>query len=320
MRRALAFLTLLTVGSLHAGELNPPAGPIQPTGRFGPRVEITSLPITITESGSYYLGGNLTGVSGQSGIRISTDGVTIDLNGFSLIGVPGSFRGISVDQNVGSATIRNGTLTSWDAYGIYSADPGSNLFEDLHLIGNTFSGLSAGSHSVVRRCIARSNGYSGFDAGVATTVSDCTALQNGQYGFTANSSVIRNCTARVNGLHGFNVGNTIVTDCVSHQNTGDGIRCHSSSSITRNNCSSNGQNGDGAGIHVLSSGGTRVEGNDVSNNDRGVDVDQPGNLIIKNVAASNTTNYSIVAGNGVGPILSVGAVSSGTNPLSNYSL
>src|SRR3954469_21762838 len=55
-----------------------------------PRTPISSLPLVITNSGSYYLTANLTGIVGTNGITITADNVTIDLNGFALNGVPGS--------------------------------------------------------------------------------------------------------------------------------------------------------------------------------------------------------------------------------------
>ena len=70
---------------------------------------------------------------------------------------------------------------------------------------------------------------------------------------------------------------------------------------------SNGNSGDGAGLHVTSSD-NRIEGNQVTDNDRGIDVDASLNLIIKNSASGNTTNYVFVASNRYGPIIDITAV------------
>ena len=53
---------------------------------------------------------------------------------------------------------------------------------------------------------------------------------------------------------------------------------------------------DGAGIHVTGRA-NRIDGNTVTRNDRGIDVDAGGNLVVRNDASLNTTNYDIVAGN-----------------------
>ena len=74
-----------------------------------------------------------------------------------------------------------------------------------------------------------------------------------------------------------------------------------------NTCDGNGfEEGDGAGIRVISD--CRVESNNVTNNDRGIDVDLLGNLIIKNTSSANTTNYDILGGNSFGPIVNVAGV------------
>ena len=55
------------------------------------RTPISALPFTISQSGSYYLTGNLDGSTG--GIDITADEVTLDLMGFAIDG------GGAVDDN-----------------------------------------------------------------------------------------------------------------------------------------------------------------------------------------------------------------------------
>jgi parallel beta-helix repeat protein len=94
---------------------------------------------------------------------------------------------------------------------------------------------------------------------------------------------------------------------VSLFNLGDGIDVTSDSSISGSTCAANGFiAADGAGIHVIGPDNC-VEGNPVSGNDRGVDVDAAGNLIIGNTATNNTTAYTIVAKNRYGPIVDISA-------------
>ena len=95
-----------------AGDLTPPAGPVAPTMKTLDEVEprtainLTNTPgdadsvYRITASGSYYLTGNITDQADKSGIEIATSGVSIDLNGFALIGVPGSGAGMGDDRSV----------------------------------------------------------------------------------------------------------------------------------------------------------------------------------------------------------------------------
>src|SRR6185295_18246660 len=131
-----AALTVLAAsGILSAGPLNPPAGPVASTNKtlneVEPRIAInaTNTPgdatnlFKITQPGSYYLTGNITGVSGKNGIGIAVaangPSVTIDLMGFELVGVPGSLIGITTTVlNGRNVEIVNGTVRAWGNNGI----------------------------------------------------------------------------------------------------------------------------------------------------------------------------------------------------------
>jgi hypothetical protein len=66
--------------------------------------------------------------------------------------------------------------------------------------------------------------------------------------------------------------------------------------IRGNTCSTNGEGGDGAGIHATGAK-NRIEGNNCTGADRGIDVDAPLNFITRNAASGNTTNWDVAAGN-----------------------
>jgi hypothetical protein len=78
--------------------------------------------------------------------------------------------------------------------------------------------------------------------------------------------------------------------------------------VLANTCDRNGlgSGGNGAGIHSTNSE-NRIEANSVTGNDRGIDVDSTGSLIIKNSAATNTTDYVIAASNRYGAIVNITA-------------
>src|SRR3954454_9857343 len=117
----LLALAASTVQLLGQGVLTPPAGAPAPTmktlDQIEPRKEVnaTNTPgnatnlFIINAPGSYYLSGDITGVAGKSGILINADSVTLDLNGFALIG-GGSGTGIAVTSLERNLTIRNGTV------------------------------------------------------------------------------------------------------------------------------------------------------------------------------------------------------------------
>ena len=145
------------------------------------------------------------------------------------------------------------------------------------------------------------------------------AFQAGDTGsIPVTRSTISDCSAYNNTDKGFVIGNnSTISGCSASYNTDDGIWANSDSTITGNTCESNGYNaGDGAGIYV-SGADNRIDSNNVTDNDRGIDVDNSGNLIIRNSASGNTTNYVIAADNRYGPIIDITA--SGTPPVSGSS-
>ena len=89
------------------------SGTIHVVGCRDGRIPIRSLPFTIDECGSYFVAACLDGAAGEHGITIDSDDVTLDLNGFTLRGVPGSLDGVHVSAGRTGITIRNGALRDW---------------------------------------------------------------------------------------------------------------------------------------------------------------------------------------------------------------
>lgn len=122
---------LLQSAVVTAGPLTPPAGPIAGTmktiSEVEPRTAINAVNTPgdanslykITQPGSYYLTGNITGVAGKHGVEIAASGVTLDLNGFRLSGNSSTLDGIAITQSQGRGIIiRNGTVELWGDCGI----------------------------------------------------------------------------------------------------------------------------------------------------------------------------------------------------------
>src|SRR5207247_10377014 len=143
---ALALLLLAALaGVVHGGPLDPTG----PPGSTGKNV-ITSLPFGISQPGSYVLNSNLTGVSSQNGINITANNVTIDLQGFELVGVPGSLHGIAhISGSLSGLTVRNGTTRNGGRLGV-SAGPGV-LVDEVSFTLNNGGGL-AGDGATLRAC------------------------------------------------------------------------------------------------------------------------------------------------------------------------
>ena len=339
----IVFTVVGTMTPTNAGDLNPPPGAIASTNCTQINQQtITSFPVILSSPGCYILVSNVTGGLNQNGIEISSDDVTLDLNGFALIGGIGSFDGINVTgtgrKNI---EIRNGTVTGWPGDGVDAVNANNSQLKDLRASDNLLNGLRVGDSSTVTRCTASDNGLDGITTGNAcvvvacaaksngrdgivapvSSIVDCSSILNADDGFVAFQGSVANCVAANNGGDGIDAGQaSTVSDCTTSSNTGDGIRVGNGSFVVRNVCRQNGLNGDGAGIHVAgSTSGSRIEGNNVLLNDRGIDVDFGGNLIIRNSASNNTTNYDIAVGNHYGQIVSLpGAGFTNSNPWANF--
>jgi len=232
-----AALTLIAAGLLLAGPLDPPAGPVTSTYKtlteVEPRIAInaTNTPgdadslFKIRQPGSYYLTGNITGVINKHGIELDASGVTLDLNGFELRGIPDTLDGINVSAFDGvNIAVRNGSLRSWGDCGVDYDDnfghPPAFSLTDLN---------------------AASNGRDGFAASGGTRVAHCTSLENGGNGFsTVTTSSFVACRATANGLNGFSTNsNCTLTDCIASGNTNRGFSTGLGSTLTNCTASNN---------------------------------------------------------------------------------
>ncbi len=329
------------------GSLTPlgaPAPSMKTLGQVQPRIPISNLPVTISQAGSYYLTRNLTGVAGTNGITISASDVTIDLNGFALIGVPGSQEGVWVSGQQHFITISNGVVRSWGWNGVNTIRAPDSMLVGLRVFTNGwggpfYNGLKIGKSSLVKECVIWANRCDGIITDKGCVVSECTSRDNGDDGIVVDEgSTVSECTTRRNGDVGIYAyaGSTIsrctscdnqgdgifasygstIKGCTAYANSGDGIEVGSYCRVLGNTCHFDGFFADGAGIRVASSD-NRIEGNNVTGSDRGIDVDASGNLIVCNSARENTNEYDIVSGNAVGPITNTPV---GAGPWDNFDL
>lgn len=244
----------LTAGYAAAqGGLTPPGAPT-PTMKTLQQVEsrtpISSVPYSITQSGSYYLTANLTAGAGENGITVSADDVTIDLNGFTLRGSGAvDTTGIFIANNKNRMTVKNGiiryfdkgiyctpvsmflpsysrfeklSISSCSSYGIYAGK--ATRINDCNVHNNAGSGIVSSADSLLSNCMSRNNFGSGISVGNDSVVEECIATGiQGDYGISAgDGALLENCTANNNQVgYGIYVGEgSSLNRCIARNNSG----------------------------------------------------------------------------------------------------
>ncbi len=213
--------------------------------------DATSLFI-ISQPGSYYLTGNVTGVSAKDGIRITANGVTLDLNGFEMLGVAGSLTAVNAPI-VGQVDIAvfNGSVRNWGQAGVTMLNVRNCRIEAILANGNLSYGIYGGSNATIINCNATNNaGVYGIGAGAGSTVTNCTVFSNtgssvGAAGIATGSfSRISGCSSYSNQGQGYSTkGSCTLTDCTASGNANDGIAPGGNSTVV--NCTSTSNTGDG---------------------------------------------------------------------------
>ena len=207
---------------------------------------ITSLPYTITASGSYYISSDLT--STEHGIWVAANNVSIDLRGHSLVG-PGSdlnpYNGIYTDNKT-NIEIRNGTVRNYWK-GITSVWTTAENFRiiDVRVVGNGVGISLYGANHYIESVLASNNDTSGIYLGPNAMVTGTLAHNNNNFGILAEEgSTMINNTAHDNGLHGIYSGNgSTLRSNTSYNNGNAGVACLVGCTVIDNSAYQNGNVG-----------------------------------------------------------------------------
>lgn len=196
----------------------------------------------IIEPGSYELKGNLPGNSGLlsdgSCVLISSDFVTLDLQGFTIYG-DGTGDCITTgpigSERVRSIAIRNGTVTGCRT-GINSSRSVGIHIERIQAAHNTEDGIFAGLSARVNDCVVSHNGGDGIETSLGCTVTGNIAHGNDGSGIAAwlQNTVTYN-TARNNGGNGIScAGKCTMVGNTTAQSDDFGIVAGAGSTVTSN--------------------------------------------------------------------------------------
>jgi hypothetical protein len=153
------------------------------------------FPYHITQPGSYRLSSNLSVNTPSIGLSIDSEGVTLDLGGFSITG-PGAQAGVSIgiySSGYRDITVKNGSVRSF-AYGINLNDSGGGSIVDVQATYNQY-GLRLGGFSVSR----------------------CAATYNSVIGMLLTDSVVQQSTVIGNGT-GIVLGDSIALGNIVNRN------------------------------------------------------------------------------------------------------
>ena len=222
------------------------------------------------------------GQSGQDGITINADDVTLDLNGFALIGVPGSLTGINVPGAQRNITVMNGSVRDWGFFGIGSLNSSDGRYQDVGVFNSGSNGILVGEGHVILRCTAEGNSGVGISTGDRSIVSHCTAKSNSGWGIEVDSgSTVESCTVDSNTSHGILTENFFdatysITNCVAVNNGGVGINAQIGGSVI--GCTASG-NLDGI---FVGSGGIALNCSVTENTRDGISVHFNGRVISNN--------------------------------------
>jgi parallel beta-helix repeat protein len=290
------------------GPLDPPSGPVAPTGKplseMEPRTAVnstntpgdSSCKFRIATSGSYYLTEDVVVAAsdaGMSGICIEVQSVSVDLNGYRVRGEEPNLYGIwfrfdLASSHPGNLTIKNGVISGFGSSGIRAEFAYGSHYSGLHVYNTgTTSGsqgaIITGNGCAVEDCEVTSNGGGGIGSQDGCTIVRCTAHGNSGAGIrTGNGCTVSQCTSSNNGGaggHGIWLqtssgdGNgSTVTNCTFSFNGGSGVLADQGCTISGCTAFQN----DAAGITV--SNGCTVLGNTCMRN-RGPNSDAAGILV-----------------------------------------
>jgi len=272
----------------------PPGSTMKPLDQVEPRTAITSVPYTISQSGSYYLTKNLTATG--TAMTVSADDVTIDLCGFTLTG-PGSGANYGI-RMIGRSNveIRNGTVRDFGNYGVCES-LSSGRYHRVIGIRSIYNGLGgiilAGNNHVVKECTASDNGTAatlgssayGIMCDVSAAIIGNTVYNNGKA--TPSGSYVQGIRA---GDGSIISGNAVYYNGRSSAGTVYGIYCNYNCKVCDNTVMSN--NGTG----IVTANSAIISGNTANINSlNGISAGQFCTISNNNVGAN--LGYGISMGN-----------------------
>jgi hypothetical protein len=228
---------------------------IRPTG---------AATFTISNPGSYVLTDNVTMTADAHCIHITTNDVTLDLNGHTIKGNGSNYTGI-YGSATSDITIFNGTVRD---FGVKGIELGVNCrLRDITVYSNDGNGVEVDDACQLTRVTAINNGGYGIKALVGCVIKDNACYQNTATGSTG----VKAYGIRAMGNSNILAGNT----CIDNDGTANsyGIFISGDKNRVENNLCTDNNSGTGTGIFLSStSDDCVVIRNTTCSNDTGIDL------------------------------------------------
>jgi len=243
---AALLLSLSAAHSLAQGPLTPPGAPA-PTMKTldqieartpiaaSPAVPVAGPHLIITTPGSYYLTGNITVASGDA-IRILSDDVTVNLNGFKISSTltgTSSGSGIALPGNFSRLTVRDGSIVGGTTVAADGTVVGAGfqrgifannaikqaVVQNVHVTGVSNEGIFLDDQGVVQNCTVRNCGSQGI---VAEIVTNCSVDNCAQTGI--NAQEVSNSSGASILANGITSGGNVF-NCFASSTSSTGLSC-----------------------------------------------------------------------------------------------
>lgn len=171
--------------------------------------DLAGYPVTLSKAGSYILGSDLSPGPNLDGIVAATSDISIDLNGFRIVGGP---AGGSNNARYGiwdkgdRLTVKNGTITGFNTAAIYAPNRQYLVVESMRLI-NSYRGLNNqfGFFGRIQNNTVASNASIGILCDLLCLVEGNVVASNGDYGVYIRSGTVLGNTIGSNTSYGIYV-------------------------------------------------------------------------------------------------------------------
>ena len=123
--------------------------------------DTAGFPATISRPGRYKLSGNLVVPANMTGIEVTTNDVTLDLNGFTIRGTANSsYYGIVANIDTSRLRVANGTITGFSITGIEASS--FSVIDNMRLVANDY-GMRGKENTRITNSTIANNGSRGIE-------------------------------------------------------------------------------------------------------------------------------------------------------------